>query len=152
LLRTEVALRLVEAGKTPSVDTLCELIGSLKMEMMPKPYMDAANAMFTPEEQASIMARKIELRDDPTHGAAGWAELIADVKRLIRDGAEPASPPAKAAAARWMELVQAFSGGDPAIEAKSAQFWRTALADDPAGTQLPFGQAEWEFIRAAARA
>ena len=50
-----------------------------------------------------------------------------------------------------MDLVRAFSGGDPVVEAKSGQMWKQALDADPEGKQLPFGKAEMEFIRQAAQ-
>ena len=152
LLLTEAAHQLVASGHTLSLEKLCELIRSMKMTTVPKSFTEADDALFTPEEQAGFVARKAAMKDDPTHGAAAWAAVIARVKALIAEGAAPHSEAGRAAARDWLALVQAFSGGDTEVETKSAQLWQNALQADPGGRELPFGQAEWEFVRAAARA
>jgi DNA-binding transcriptional MerR regulator len=42
-----------------------------------------------------------------------WAELIAEVKAVMHE--DPASEKVQALAARWKELVERFTGGDPEI-------------------------------------
>jgi MerR family transcriptional regulator, thiopeptide resistance regulator len=91
------------------------------------------------------------LETDPTAGQAAWASLIADVRRLMAEGADPASAEGRAVAGRWVALVKAFSGGDAAIEAKGKALWEGALAQDPDGRDLPFGKAEWTFVASALR-
>ncbi len=44
-----------------------------------------------------------------------WAVIIPAVREAMERGDDPASAPVQALAARWKELVQAFTGGDPAI-------------------------------------
>jgi DNA-binding transcriptional MerR regulator len=151
LLLTEAALRLRAAGQSLSVEKLCDLIRSCQMQPLPKTFMDEVEKLYTPEEQAAMLARKMQMQDDPTHGGQAWAVLIAEVKQLIAANTDPASPPAQAAAQRWIALVKAFSGGDAAVEAKSAKLWQGALQADPQGRELPFGQSEMAFVQAAAR-
>lgn len=44
-----------------------------------------------------------------------WPRLIASVREEMQRGTDPKDPKVQALAKRWMELVQAFTGGDPGI-------------------------------------
>ncbi len=52
---------------------------------------------------------------------ADWAALSATVQALIDDAVPPSTARAKAAARRWLALVQRASGGDPALAARLGQ-------------------------------
>ncbi|MGB8842054.1 MAG: MerR family transcriptional regulator [Aliidongia sp.] len=150
---SRLALAAVQSPQSPSIEQLCEWVRSLKMMKMPQKLRDAANALYTPEEQEQLAVRKLALMaNDPTGGHAAWDSLIADIRRLMAEGANPASVEARAAAQRWVDLVKVFSGGDAKIEAKSKALWEGALDQDPEGKELPFGQAEWAFVASALRA
>jgi DNA-binding transcriptional MerR regulator len=150
---SRLALAAVQSQQSPSIEQLCESVRSLKMMKMPQKLLDAANTLYSPEEQAQLAARKLALQEtDPTAGQAAWASLIEEIRQLMAAGTDPASTEARAAAQRWVALVKAFSGGDAGIEAKGKALWQDALAQDPAGHELPFGQAEWAFVASALRA
>jgi MerR family transcriptional regulator, thiopeptide resistance regulator len=46
---------------------------------------------------------------------AGWADLLPKVADAVESGMDPASPEAQAMAARWMELLEQFHGGDEGL-------------------------------------
>lgn len=71
---------------------------------------------FTEEQLATLYQRREQLGDD--HIAAvesEWPSLIAKVQAEKDAGTDPGEPRVQALAARWMELLEEFDGGDPAI-------------------------------------
>ena len=46
-----------------------------------------------------------------------WPRLIASVREEMQRGTDPKDPKVQALAKRWMELIEAFTGGDPGIAA-----------------------------------
>jgi DNA-binding transcriptional MerR regulator len=152
LALSQLALAAVQSPSSPSIEQLCEMVRSMKMTKMPQAFIDAVDTLYTPEEQERIVARKLAMAGDPTHGQAAWADLIIEIKAMIAAGTDPASPQAQAAAKRWHDLVRAFTGGDAAVEAKGKALWEQALDQDPGGRELPFGKAEWEFVGRAMQA
>jgi hypothetical protein len=104
----------------------------------------------TEESAAKVEARKHlwspELQERVSRQ---WNELIADVEASL--GEDPASPKAKALAARWKELVEGFTGGDPDITASVGRMWADR-ANWPAdmNTKAPLIKPEvWAFISKA---
>ncbi len=78
-----------------------------------------------------------------------WSELIADVESAL--GEDPAGEKARALAARWKELVEGFTGGDPDITASVGRVWADR-ANWPAdmNTNAPVIKPEvWAFISKA---
>src|SRR5699024_1124665 len=60
-------------------------------------------------------------------GLAEWPELIAKVQAEMDADTDPADPRIRPLAARWMELLEQFDGGDPAIREANRQI----LVDNP---------------------
>jgi DNA-binding transcriptional MerR regulator len=58
----------------------------------------------------------------------GWLPLIAEVRQMLNDGADPHSEAARQAAVRWEALTREFAGEDPATRAKL----RAAMDAEPA--------------------
>jgi DNA-binding transcriptional MerR regulator len=76
---------------------------------------------FTPEQMAALEARRQRLGEDYIAGVgAEWPQLMAKVQADMDAGTEPAEPRVQALASRWMELLEAFDGGDP--ELREANF------------------------------
>jgi DNA-binding transcriptional MerR regulator len=109
----------------------------------------------TEASKAKVEARKPlwspELQDRVSRH---WSELIAEVEAAL--GEDPAGEKGQALAARWKELVEGFTGGDPDIGASVGRMW----ADRPnwpsdVQQQSPVIRPEvWTFIskaQAAAR-
>jgi MerR family transcriptional regulator, thiopeptide resistance regulator len=76
----------------------------------------------TEESRAKVDARKHlwspELQERVSRQ---WNELIADVEAAL--GENPASDKAQALAARWKQLVEGFTGGDPDITKSVGKMW-----------------------------
>jgi hypothetical protein len=80
--------------------------------------MTMAEQYYTPEQLAQLDERRRALGDDAIARAEQeWARLIAEAEELRASGAEPTDPRAQHIAARWRELIEQFTGGDPGIRA-----------------------------------
>jgi MerR family transcriptional regulator, thiopeptide resistance regulator len=53
-----------------------------------------------------------------------WIELIAEVQAAMDAGEDPASPKARALAARWKALVEGFTKGDPDLTDAVSNAWK----------------------------
>ena len=74
---------------------------------------------YTPEqleqlERAPPGARR---RRDRARAEQEWADLIAQAQAERERGTDPGDPRVQAIVARWDELIEAFTGGDPGIRA-----------------------------------
>jgi DNA-binding transcriptional MerR regulator len=82
---------------------------------------------YTPEQLESFRKRNAEAAargEDPTRqGTADWAELMAAYTAEMQKGTDPADPMVQALEKRRQALVNAFSGGDPAIEQNLKRLW-----------------------------
>jgi len=107
--------RKAEGGEPLTVDDIASAIeGTLRLERY-----------FTPEQRAALAGRAEEL------GAAGlqraqddWAELFSALDEARRAGVPPADARVQALAARARDLVRAFTGGDPGIQASLERMYR----------------------------
>ena len=80
---------------------------------------------FTAEQLAALAAREKVLGADAIREAElEWPRLIARVREEMRKGTDPASAEGQELARRWGALVEAFSGGDKAIEASLGNMYR----------------------------
>jgi DNA-binding transcriptional MerR regulator len=72
---------------------------------------------FTTDQLEEIKQRREQFSEEDLKAVANeWPELIAKVKAEMAANTDPADPRVQALAKRWMELVQAFSGGNREIE------------------------------------
>jgi MerR family transcriptional regulator, thiopeptide resistance regulator len=111
---------------------------------------DWMSKYHTEESKAKVEARKHlwspELQERVSRQ---WSELIADVEAAL--GEDPAGEKDQALAARWKELVEGFTGGDPDITASLGRVWADR-ANWPAdmNTKAPVIKPEvWAFISRA---
>lgn len=138
-----------------SPDDLTELTRETAMteklndEEMAAVFKPLADKHFTPEEQAALLDRKDAYFDQPAV-TREWDAVIADANAALAAG-DPASPKAQDVARRWKALVDRFSGGNPAVNAKTAGMWTEALADPGLAPRLPFSQEVWAFVAEAGR-
>lgn len=71
---------------------------------------------YSEEQRQKIEERGRQLGPEAIRAAEKeWPELIAKVRAEMEKGTDPASETVQALARRWMELVHAFTGGDPGI-------------------------------------
>ena len=80
---------------------------------------------YTEEQRQKIEERGREIGPEAIRAAEKeWPELIAKVRAEMEKGTDPASETVQALARRWMELVQAFTGGDPGIAQSLGTMYR----------------------------
>jgi DNA-binding transcriptional MerR regulator len=82
---------------------------------------------YTPEQMESFRKRR-EADPEGTEklarqGQADWAELMAQYTAEMQKGTDPADPRVQTLEKRRQALVNAFSGGDPAIEQNLKRLW-----------------------------
>jgi DNA-binding transcriptional MerR regulator len=112
--RLERVERRLERAETVSPR---ELIDTIEATMLTDKY-------YTPEQQEQLAARAAALGDDAIRAAErDWATLIDEVRAEMERGTDPQDPRVQALARRWMELVRAFTGGDPGIERSVGRMW-----------------------------
>ena len=97
-------------ARQPATDDLLGLIeGSAKMDETVRRY-------FTEEQLAALERRRERLGDDAITAVQDeWPRLIAEVRERMDAGADPQDSDVRALAARWMELLEAFHGGEPGL-------------------------------------
>ncbi|WP_024803113.1 MerR family transcriptional regulator [Nocardia sp. BMG51109] len=110
---------------------------------------DTVKKYFSENQLAQLAARREEHGDEQVRRIeSGWAELIPKVDAAIESGVDPSSPEARALAARWMELLEGFHGGDASLRENLYRM----QADNADRIESEFGgpsPAQIEFIKAA---
>ena len=78
-------------------------------------------------------------------GQQDWALLLKEVNEAVGEGVDPASERAQALGARWAELIERFTGGNPAIAESLRNLYRDQ-ANWPAGAKKPYSDDAMNFI------
>lgn len=112
---------IVASGRPAGAAVLKKIIEAIEMQnnndWMKKYASEAA--------QSKIDARKGEWSPELQERVSRqWTELIAEVQTAITAGEDPASPVAQALAARWKELVEGFTKGDPDVAQAVNNVWK----------------------------
>ena len=138
------------AGERLSVDDLANLTtettmtakaGPDELETIFKPLVEKH---FSESEKAEIAIRHAE----HTMAPEIWQNLMADAALLMTTG-DTASPEAMDLAQRWKAMMDAFTGGDPAIAGKIKAVWSDAFADPAKAPRLPASPEMFAFIHKA---
>jgi MerR family transcriptional regulator, thiopeptide resistance regulator len=80
---------------------------------------------YSPEQLEYLEARRREVGEERIRESqAEWAELMENVRAEMEAGTDPSNERVQALAARWMALVEEFTGGDPGIERSLGNMWR----------------------------
>lgn len=109
LARVRGMQRLMKATKRAGAEDFLELIK----------LMNAIDAAYTTEEMDGIRGRGRKLGEKGMVKAENeWADLIAAVEKEMNAGTPPTNPRVQRLAKKWRSLVDAFTGGNPAIAAK----------------------------------
>lgn len=114
--RLSVLVTRVRRGGPPAPSELLSLIDEVStMDEKVKEY-------FTDEQLATLYQRREQLGEEHIAAVEGeWPSLIAKVQAEKDAGTDPGEPRVQALAARWMELLAEFDGGDPAIREASGR-------------------------------
>jgi len=134
------------AQERPGTAQLKKIIEVLEMQN------DSHWAMqyHTDEARRKIEARPPWTPELQAECSRQWTELIAEVRAAL--GEDPASPKVQALAARWIKLVESFTGGDPEITAGVQRAWADRENWPPAAQQQAggfFDAPVWAFIHKA---
>jgi DNA-binding transcriptional MerR regulator len=109
----------LDGREQPSLDALLDVMKEMTT-------MERIESYYTDEQLAELSRRREELGEAGMQQAqADWATLIDEVRGLMAEGVPPADPRARAAADRWMALVEAFTGGNPGIAQNLQRVWDT---------------------------
>ncbi len=78
------------------------------------------------KEQLDTLAQRREMfgEEKMREFQEEWPRLIASVKEEMQRGTDPSDPKVQALARRWMELIEAFTGGDAGIRESLKNFYR----------------------------
>jgi DNA-binding transcriptional MerR regulator len=110
--------RLADRLESSGAVSVAELMTIIEEITMSESYL-------TPEQLAEVQARGRMLGETHIKAVeAEWPTLIANVRAEMEKGTAPSDPNVQAMARRWRELVNEFTGGNPAIEKALAQNYR----------------------------
>ncbi len=105
----ERAEQAMASSDQPDWETFRQIVEVINMqndmEWMKKYYTDEQLAELAERGTPEVLER----------GQRDWAALIKEVEAAISEGVDPKSEKAQALAARWLSLIEAFTGGNPAI-------------------------------------
>lgn len=111
--------RLLKSRESPAAEDLLQAIR----------LSNAVHSYHTEEQNEAIRKRGEKLgRKGLMKAENDWATLIAAVQGEMDKGTDPKSPVARKLAKKWMDLVNAFTGGDP----KVAENLRKMYENEPA--------------------
>ncbi|PSB13438.1 MerR family transcriptional regulator [filamentous cyanobacterium CCP1] len=120
LYRLETIAQTMSSMETVSVEALIETI---EVMIMLEKY-------YTPEQLETLKQRQEVLGEEQIQQAqADWQMLIEQARTEMAKGTDPTSAPVKALARRSLELIQAFTGGDPEIEQSLNQMYQQEPPD-----------------------
>ena len=115
-------------------------------EVSTQQFLDAMEAMtmfekyYTPEQLKQLEERRNELGEDKIKAVEQeWREIYAKLADLRGRGVDPGAPEAQAVGDRAGELIQMFTGGDPAIGLSLQRMYRN---EDPQKLTRGMGSPE----------
>ncbi|GAB4382277.1 MAG: MerR family transcriptional regulator [Elainellaceae cyanobacterium] len=115
LNRLEAIAQAVSSMQAVSVEALIQTIEAMNM----------LEQYYTPEQLESLRQRQELLGEEQIRQVqADWQNLFEQVRVEMAKGTDPTSEPVKALARRSIELIQAFTGGDPGIEQSLNQMYQ----------------------------
>ncbi|BAC91598.1 MerR family transcriptional regulator [Gloeobacter violaceus] len=88
--------------------------------------MNMLEKYYTPEQLEELQQRRQQLGEERIRAVeAEWPTLIARVRAEMDRGTDPADPTMQQLARRWQELIEEFTGGNPAInKALRTMYWQ----------------------------
>jgi DNA-binding transcriptional MerR regulator len=111
------------------------------MEWMKKYYTEEQLAELAERGTPEVLER----------GQRDWAALIKEVEAAISEGVDPQSEKAQALAARWSNLIEAFTGGNPGIRESLTKLYADQ-ANWPSTFNKPYSDEVGAFLSQAGAA
>jgi len=141
----ERAEKSLAASDEPDWETFKQIIEVINMQN----DMEWMKKYYTEEQLAELAERGTP--EVLEKGQRDWAALIKDVETAMAEGVDPQSERAKALAARWSSLIEAFTGGNPAIRESLAKLYADQ-ANWPSTFSKPYPDEVGAFIAQAGAA
>lgn len=113
------AEQMVVAGNEHDWDAFHYIIEVITMEDSREMF----KKYYTDEQLAELDRRAKENPEMMAQAPQMWKELIEEVEQAMARGEDPASDHVQSLAARWRSLIDAFTGGNPEIEASLKKFY-----------------------------
>jgi MerR family transcriptional regulator, thiopeptide resistance regulator len=119
--RLQALARRLSSAESISSEEFLDVIEVISMVEKNEKY-------YTPEQLAWLRERAETVGEERIREVElEWPELIAQVRAEMERGTDPTEERVQRLAARWRGLIQAFSGGNPGIEASL----QTMYANEP---------------------
>lgn len=147
--RLDMALAAIEraeksaaAGGEPDWEAFKKIVEVINMES----NMEWVKSYYTEEQLAELGSRwSPELQE---RAEREWATLIKEAEEASRVGEDPASERSQSLAARWLDLIGQFTGGDAGIEANLRKLYADQ-ANWPPTFHQPYSDDAGAFIAKA---
>lgn len=109
---------------------------------------------FSPEQLRALAERRRSLgADGMARGERAWRELLEDWTDALERGVPPGAPEALDLARRGRELVRAFTGGDPGLDASLATLYREEGGEAVLARRgMPLAPGVWAYMAEAGKA
>jgi DNA-binding transcriptional MerR regulator len=106
---------------------------------------------YSAEAQATLAARPTWTEEDQRRVDERYAALYDGVRRAVAAGQEPAGTEGQALAGQAIGLLEAFTGGNPEVEAGLQSVWSKmqALPAEQRPFQVPLNETEAAFLEQA---
>jgi DNA-binding transcriptional MerR regulator len=141
----ERAEKSLASSAEPDWETFKQIIEVINMQN----DMEWMKKYYTEEQLAELAERGTP--EVLEKGQRDWAALIKDVETAMAEGVDPQSERAKALAARWSSLIEAFTGGNPAIRESLTKLYADQ-ANWPSTFSKPYPDEVGAFIAQAGAA
>ncbi len=113
--RLQALIETCTAAAEPKVGQLTDTMEAMAM----------SERYYTPEQQDTLRQRREALAAEGMRAAEQrWVDLIADAEAQRAAGTDPADPRMQAIARRWRDLIEQFTGGDPAMRDSLGRMYR----------------------------
>lgn len=141
----ESAERVLASGAAHNWEAFKKIIEVINMQN----NMEWIKKYYTEEQLEELAARGAGGVSE--RGEREWAILIKEVEEAVHAGLDPSSEKAQALATRWSNLIEAFTGGNPAITESLKRLYADQ-ANWPSTFQKPYSDEVEAFISKASAA
>ena len=131
----------VNSGERPGFEVFKKIIEVINMSK----DMEWTKKYYSDEAKEAIANRQVP-QEVIEQGQRDWATLIKEVEAAV--GEDPASEKAQKLAARWVELIRGFTGGNPAIQEGLNKMYADKT-NWPASMPKPFSDEVQQFMMKA---
>ena len=111
--------------------------------------MEWVKKYYTEEQLAELAERGTP--EVLERGQRDWAQLIKEVEAAVAEGVDPQSEQAQELAARWSNLIEAFTGGNPKIRESLTKLYADQ-ANWPSTFKKPYTDEVGAFLAQAGAA